>query len=99
MRRYANRRDSNEKEIVDALEAIGAVVYRLDLPVDLLVGYRSRNFLIEVKDGGKPPSRTKRTEQQRKFMSTWVGQVRVVKSVSEALDVVTKAYRSPQTGA
>ena len=49
MRRDA-RRDDNEYEIIQALEAIGCTVRRLDRPVDLLVGYRASNYLIEVKN-------------------------------------------------
>ena len=94
MRRYANRRDANEREIIDALEDIGCSVMQLNLPVDLLVGYRARNFLLEVKDGSKPPSRTKKTRQQKEFMAGWNGQVRVVDNVEDAIAVVTGSYAS-----
>ena len=87
MRRYGNRRDVNEQEIVDALEAIGATVCRLDRPVDLLVGYRARCFLIEVK---APNGRL--TRGQREFMRRWKGQVRVVETPEDAIDVVTHSY-------
>jgi len=89
VRRYGNRRDANEQEIVDALEAIGATVYRLDRPCDLLVGYRAHNFLIEVK---APTGRL--TRGQREFMRTWKGQVRVVENPEDAIDVVTHSYLS-----
>lgn len=45
------RRDSNEPEIVNALACAGADVFRIDqrdLP-DLLVGFRDRWYLLEVK--------------------------------------------------
>jgi Holliday junction resolvase len=45
---YAKRRDENEPEIVKALEGIGAKVIRLDI-VDLLVNYRGKIYLLEVK--------------------------------------------------
>jgi hypothetical protein len=47
----AKRRDTNEPEIVDALVAAGASVTRIDgdgVP-DLLVGFKGRSFLLEVK--------------------------------------------------
>jgi hypothetical protein len=87
------RRDANEADIVDALEAIGCTVERMDTPVDLLVGYRALNFLLEVKDGDKPPSRRRRTDVQRDFFKRWAGQVRIVKTPEEAIQVVTEAYR------
>ncbi|NTW10275.1 MAG: hypothetical protein HGA26_02825, partial [Chlorobiaceae bacterium] len=45
LNRYARRRDANERTIIDTLRAHGAVVYQLDSPADLLVGYRQRWFL------------------------------------------------------
>lgn len=47
--RYAKKRDANEADLVTALEAAGAVVYKLDRPVDLLVGWNGRWTLLEVK--------------------------------------------------
>jgi|GEM_PF-5567154 len=59
MRRSA-RIDRNQPEIVEALRKLGASVQPLhtahDGIPDLLVGYQGRNFLLEVKDGTKPPS-------------------------------------------
>jgi len=85
---YAKRRDANEQEIVKALEKIGCKVVRLHTPADLLVGYRAKNFLIECK--GKAG---RKTEDQAEFFATWPGQIRLVKTVDEALDLVTKAYQ------
>ena len=92
--RTAAKRDANEREIIDALERIGCTVYQMDRPVDLAVGYRARNFFIEVKDGNKPPSRRKLTKDQKTFFKMWKGQVRQVETVDEALDLVTQAYES-----
>lgn len=47
--RYAKKRDGNEAEIVRALRAAGALVFPLDRPVDLLVGWNGRWWLLEVK--------------------------------------------------
>lgn len=51
MRAYAAKRDANESEIVKALDAIGATVTKLSQPgvPDLLVRYRDRWYLVEVK--------------------------------------------------
>ena len=97
IKRHATRRDANEKEIVSALESIGCTVYRLDAPVDLLVGYRARNILIEVKDGSKMPSQRKLTQAQRDFFKDWKGQVRQVESVDEAIKCVTQCYSITKT--
>ena len=47
--RFAKKRDATEPPIVEALEGVGAWVWRIDLPLDLLVAYRGRLLLLEVK--------------------------------------------------
>ena len=85
--RYAKQRDANEKEIIAALESIGCTVFRMDTPCDLLCGYRSRNFLIEVKSPGG-----RLTKAQQDFIPAWKGQIRVLETIDEAIELVTKAY-------
>lgn len=85
--RYAKRRDANEREIIDALEAIGCTVAPSDV-VDLLVGRAGQTYLLEVKDGDKSPSRRKLTPSQKKLQAGWKGHYAVVKSVEEALTAV-----------
>ena len=88
LNRYAKRRDDNEPEIIQALEAIGCTVYQLDEPCDLLVGRGAKNLIIEVKDGNKQPSRRQLTDNQKDFFANWKGQVCQVKNVDEAIAVV-----------
>lgn len=86
--RHAKRRDSNEKAIVTALERAGALVLRLDVPCDLLVGHRSTWRLLEVKDGEKPPSARMLTGMQALFAQDCQGHklpFAVVTSPEEAL--------------
>jgi hypothetical protein len=64
--RRANRRDQNEKGIVDALRAVGALVFRLDLPCDLLVFHRGKWHCLEIKTE-KGKTETKQ-ESQREFL-------------------------------
>jgi Holliday junction resolvase len=88
----AARRDDNEAEIVKALRACGAkvrIVTQGDGIPDLLVGYNGYTILMEVKDGGKPPSARKLTEAEEKFFLEWTGGLLVkVESVQEALDIL-----------
>ena len=88
MPRYAASVDLNQKEIVDALKKIGCQVVAIGTPVDLLVGYRKRNFLIEVKRPGEKV----RTDTQRRFLADWPGQARICSSPEEAIRLVTRAY-------
>lgn len=83
LRRYAAARDENEPDIVKALRNVGAVVYLLDQPLDLLVGYDRQWFVIEVK-----MPRGKLTPMQEEFFRDSDGKggvATVVRTPSEAL--------------
>ena len=88
----AARRDDNESEIVKALRKCGAtvrVVTQGDGIPDLLVGYNGYTILMEVKDGGKPPSKRTLTEAEAKFFDEWTGgMLAKVESVDEAMDIL-----------
>lgn len=87
--RYRNRQDANQKEIVQALKKIGCQVVVIEEPVDLLVGYRAMNFLLEVKALN---THYKGTPKQREFIQNWPGQVRIVRTPEEAISLVREAY-------
>lgn len=88
--RYALRKDANQGDIVDTLRRIGCSVVVLHAPSDLLVGYRGRNVLLEVKDGNKPPSARKLTTDQVIFRAEWRGQYDVVQNEDEAIAAVQR---------
>lgn len=84
--------DDNQAEIVNALRKAGCTVQHLHAVgggcPDILVGFRSRNVLVEIKDGNKPPSQQKLNAKQEEWHEGWKGQVAVVTSVKEALELV-----------
>lgn len=84
----AARIDSNQVEIVKALRAIGVSVQHLHAVgsgcPDLLCAVNGVNFLIEVKDGGKIPSKQALTPDQVKWHGEWKAAVYVVNSVQKA---------------
>ena len=88
--RRAARIDANQEQIVLALRAAGASVQSLagvgvGVP-DLLVGYQGKTLLLEIKDGKKPPSERRLTEDQLKWHGAWRGgPLAVVDSVDAAL--------------
>lgn len=93
MSRYARRTDDNHAVVVEALRNAGAVVRSLakvgDGCPDLLVGYRGRTLLMEVKDGAKPPSARKLTDDEADFFRNWTGgPLRIVESPEQAVDVL-----------
>ena len=67
--RFAARVDANQTQIVSALRAAGAYVWIIGLPVDLLVGYRGKTFLVEIKSGSK----RRFTALQADFFENWSG--------------------------
>ena len=88
----AAKTDANQAAIVAALRAAGATVESLHrvgggVP-DILVGYRGRSYPVEIKDGSKPPSARTLTPDQVRWHAAWKGDVYVVESVAEALDVL-----------
>ena len=87
--KYAKARDLNEPEIIKALEAIGCSVFKLDMPCDLLCGYRKRCYLLEVKNPDQPKSNRKKTDDQKKFFNTWNGQIDIVETAEQAIRIVT----------
>ncbi len=90
MPKYGAATDANQKEIVDALLAIGCDVDIIGRPLDLLVGYRKLNFLIEVKiPGGE---NRKCDQEQRDWIKNWRGQARVVTTPEQAIKLVTHSY-------
>lgn len=86
MRRDA-KVDQNQREIIDALRRVGASVYPLHFAgkgcPDLIVGFRGRNFLLEVKT-----ERGRLNAEQRDFHQAWRGQVAVVRSRREAVEAI-----------
>lgn len=87
--RYALRKDANQADVVEALRAIGASVKPLHQPLDLLVGYRGKTYLIEVKRPDKKGWRSEKTKEQINFIATWRGQYAIVYTAAEAIEVVT----------
>ena len=80
-----HRTDHNQNEIVKALEQIGCTVYKIGRPLDLLVGYRQRCYILEAK------SKTgKKTPFQEKFFKEWKGQRDIVRTAEEAIAVVCR---------
>lgn len=96
LRRHAASSDSNQPSIVKALRAVGAVVYVLREPVDLLVGYARQWVLMEVKDvkGRTTPAQ----DAFFKESSDIGGVAAVVRNVDEALALIGCETRGVEIG-
>jgi hypothetical protein len=88
------RTDANQTAIVSAFRKCGATVAITSglgkgFP-DLVVGYRSRNFLVEIKDGSKPPSAQKLTPDESAWHGKWRGQIAIIRSVDDVLALLNE---------
>jgi hypothetical protein len=90
--RRAAKIDANQDEIVSALRSAGAIVQSLaaigkGCP-DLLIAFRGNLFLLELKDGNKPPSGQKLTDAQKTWHQAWGALVEIVNSPEAALRAI-----------
>jgi len=81
--------DRNQAEIVGHLRGAGATVQDLSgvgggCP-DLLVGFRGRNFLLEIKT---PDPESKLNALQNEWHMAWTGHAAVVRTPEEALQEI-----------
>ncbi len=80
-----NRKDANQKVIIDCLKKLGYSVLELDdvkngCP-DILVGKNGNNYLIEIKT-----EKGKLNELQQKFIERWNTRVYIIKNIDEAIE-------------
>jgi Holliday junction resolvase len=91
VRRAANK-DSNQTEIVSGLRKIGCTVAITSMVgkgfPDIVVGYQNKNYLFEIKDGNKSPSKQKLRSSQIEWHQLWNGSVHVVNSITVALSIL-----------
>ena len=91
-RRYSAKVDANQSAIVKALRDAGATVQPLHTVgsgcPDLRVGYRGRNWLLEVKDLNAPKSDRKLNPNQVEWHAGWKGQCAMVETEEAALAVI-----------
>jgi hypothetical protein len=88
--RYRPRVDRNQSEIVMGLRAAGCQVLSLASIgrgcADILVQYRDKLYLMEIKDGNKPPSHRKLTDDEAEFHMHW--KVYIVESIEDSYRVI-----------
>ena len=96
MARYAKRVDGNHREVVDGLRASLPEATVFDASgagkgfPDLVVGFKGRNWLFEVKNGDQAPSRRRLTAAQVGMHGSWQGQVAIVHSAADILAVMAR---------
>lgn len=84
--------DNNQTSIVKELRRFGASVQSIASvgrgAPDLLVGYRAKNYLFEVKRRDGSPSQKQLTADELKWQEKWRGQCYVIDTAEQALRVI-----------
>lgn len=93
--RRAAKVDANQPAIVQAFRQCGFSVYPAHRTgegfPDLVIAFGGLTWLVEVKDGSKPPSARMLTEPQQRFHESWKAPIAVIASIDQALDFATRA--------
>ena len=86
------RVDKNQKQITKYLRDLGATVQPLHMVgrgvPDLLIGWKGKNILVELKDGSLVPSRRKLTDDEKEWHETWRGQAVIANSFDELIKIL-----------
>jgi hypothetical protein len=87
------RTDANQKKIVEMVRKLPGASITSTHTIgkgfpDLVIGYKGINYLIEIKDGKKPPSARKLTPDEVKFHHEWSGQISIIKNLDELLQII-----------
>lgn len=95
--RRAAKIDANQKGIVEQLRKLGvsvAVTSQLGKGFpDIAVGFGGYTILMEIKDGSRPPSERRLTDDEQKFFSKWKGAAVVVNDLQEAIDAINETIK------
>jgi len=93
--RTAAKVDANQGEIVGYLRDIPGCKVAITSMVgggfpDIVVAWMGKNYLFEIKDGNKPPSKQKLTPAEKKFHAMWqyAGQIDVVTCIEDCWRVM-----------
>jgi Holliday junction resolvase len=90
--RRAAKTDANQQQVVKDLRKLGfsvAVTSSLGKGFpDLVLGKANKNYLVELKDGNKPPSARKLTPDEEVFIDGWRGKVIVAISTEDILNQI-----------
>lgn len=89
VRKYSAKADKNQPEIVAEYRRLGASAQHVHMVgkgfVDIVVGYRGFNELVEIKDPKQPMSKRKLNKEEQKWHDNWSGTARVIETKEDVL--------------
>ena len=92
-KRFDSRTDKNHSALLKLIKTIPGVSIQ-DLGwasggvPDTMLGFRGRNYLVEIKRPDTAPSKSKLNDAQVEWHETWRGQVAVCRTFSDVLKVL-----------
>jgi len=89
------RIDNNQNDLVRQIRSIPKTTVAITSGVgagfpDIVVGYRGKNYLLEIKDPRRKPSERRLTPDEQDFVSDWCGQVDVVETIDDVIKVINR---------
>jgi len=87
------RTDANHKSIIDLCRQIPNISVFSTHTIgkgfpDIVVGYKGKNYLFEIKDNKKTASQKKLTPDEVKFHSSWHGQVLIIETIEDIIKCI-----------
>ena len=90
----AKRIDENQPFVVEYLRRRGISVEPIHTlgkgRPDIMVGFKGRNLLFELKNPDQPPSKRQLTKDEKEFADHWKGQIDTVETVSEIIEILKR---------
>lgn len=85
--------DANQKQLVSSLRCIPNLSVFCTHMIgkgfpDIVVGYKGKNYLFEIKDGTKAESQRKLTIAEHSFFMNWRGQVNIANNLDDILKII-----------
>ncbi len=96
--RKRGRSDANQEEIVRILRLYPNISVAVTSAIgegfpDIVVGFKGKNYLFEIKDPNQPPSKRRLTEQEYNFHRRWQGQCVIAETVRDILVTIKLARK------
>lgn len=89
--------DANQKDIMDKLRLIPHLsvfsthIIGKGFP-DIIIGYKGKNYMVEIKDGAKWKSQQKLTTDELLFHMKWKGQICTCNSFEQVWELLNQEY-------
>ena len=84
-----NKPDANQQKIVQAMRDVGAKVFLIGQPLDLLVAFRGKLTLMEIKNPDGEDKVSKSQQVTIDLLESVGVHVPIVRSVDEAIDAIS----------